>query len=175
LLDIEPVIAKFESLYPNDERLAGLADVKEEIEEQRTIRRLLRRSKVVGSEAEMDPVEQAFLDCTRAQQQDTELARRKWNAFLIVFNRPDRLTTRQQELVEIASSMLEKLNKGSDAKLNPARELLNEQIQWAESNLNGEPRLAFYKSLIELYGDKAWSAPAIDRVRKLITESQSSR
>ncbi len=170
LFNIEPFITRFESLYPQDERIAGLAAVKEEIEEQRTIRRLLRRSKAVGSEAEMDPVEQAFLDCTRAQQQDTELAKRKLTAFLTVFNRPDRLTTRQQKLVEIASRMLKKLDTGSDAKLNPARELLNEQIDWADSNLKGEPRAVFYRSLIELYGDKAWSAPAIDRVRELLTE-----
>jgi serine/threonine-protein kinase len=170
LMDIEPVIAKFESLYPSDSRIAELATVKVEIEEQRTIRRLLRRAKAVGSEAEMDPVEQAFLDCTRAQQQDPELARRKLTAFLAVFMRPDRLTTRQQKLVEIATSMLKKLDSGSNTQVNPATELLNEQIDWAVSNLSGEPQQTFYRSLLELYSDKAWSAPAIARVRKLMSD-----
>ena len=147
-----------------------LTSIKDEIEEQRTVRRLLRRSKVVGSEAEMDPVEQAFLDCTRAQRQDTELAKRKLRAFLTVFSRPERLTSRQRELVKIADSILEKLEAGTDIKVNPATELLNEQIDWAESNLSGDQRRMFYQSLVELYADKAWSAPAIERVRKWIVD-----
>lgn len=173
LLDIEPVIHQFESLYPNDVRVAELTSIKNEIEQQRTLRHLLRRSRVVGSEAEMDPVEQAFIDCMRTQQQDTETGKRKLRAFLTIFNRRDRLTMRQQKLVQIAEENLEKLERGVEPEVNPAMAILNEQIDWAEENLSLEQRQGFYRAILELYADKSWADAAVARVRKnLVGEVQ---
>ncbi len=170
LIDIEPIIHQFETLYPDDPRSVELITIKNEIEQQRTIRHLMRRSRVVGSEAEMDPVEQAFLDCMRVQQQDAESAKRKLRAFLTIFNRKERLTARQQKLVQIAEESLEKLESGLEPEVNPAMAILNEQIEWAENNLAPEQCQIFYRAIVELYADKSWASSAIARIRKSIID-----
>ncbi len=148
--------------------MADFSAVKREIEQQRIVRRLLRRSRSVGSESILDPVEQAFLDCMRAQQSDSETAVRKLRAFLTVYHQGHALTEQQRELVEIAEEALEKIENDDSKKANPAVELLNQQIEWAETELRGEAQKSFLQSIIELYSDKPWAKPAIDRVRELL-------
>jgi len=171
LIDIEPVIGQFELLYPQDDRMPELAAIKNEIEQQRTVRRLMHRSRLVGSEAEMDPVEQAFLDCVRIEHQDHELAKRKFKAFLTVFSRSERLTDRQKRLIEMAEASLEKLESGQHLTINPATEILNKQIEWAEANLSSEQRQAFHQGILELYSDKPWAASAVAKARKLADDA----
>ena len=172
LISIEPLIEQFETLYPKDARVVELTSIKNEIDQQRTVKRLLRRSRVIGSESEMDPVEQAFLDCIRLQQQDLGLAKRKLNAFLTIFSRSEHLTPRQQNLVELARESLEKLESGTELKVNPATVLLNEQIEWANTHLHDEQRVAFFRALVELYADKAWAVSAMVQIQKMLRDEE---
>jgi hypothetical protein len=166
LVEVGPIIEQFESLYPGDARVAELKPIKEEIESQRTVRRLLYRSRTFGSESQLDPVEQAFLDCIREESRDTESAQRKLRAFVNVFRDGHALSNRQKELVDIAGRKLATLQQNTKSRNPSALDLLEEQLDWAEANLSGNALADYCRSMIELYRDKGWAEPILSRARQ---------
>lgn len=168
LSDIEPIIEQFEQLYPNDPRVKELEPVKGEIEQQRTVRRLLRRARSIAGPSELDPIEQAFLDCLKAQDQDTATARKKWSALLTLFQNEEALQPKHQKLLDLAEQSLNQLQKTGEERINPAVELLEQQIAWIEQHVDKEKHKAAYEAIIELYGDKPWASSIVAKAKKVI-------
>jgi hypothetical protein len=153
---IEPVLDRFKELYPTDSRIGDVEVLLTEIDSMRSIRQLQRKARSSGSD-QLDPVEQAFLECTKAESLDTELAKRKLKAMVTVFAANEKLSSRQQQLVTSAKRMLDKLVSEGNASRNPAIETLEKQMIWADANLAPSPREEWLKSLIELFEEKNWA------------------
>jgi serine/threonine protein kinase len=167
LLEIEPIAERFQELYPNDSRHTEIDQVLVEIESLRSMKQLQRRARRGGTDM-LDTVEQAFLECLKAQDIDTELAKKKLEALAIVFKSGEKLTSKQQLIVERARLMYEKLSeKGSQAR-NPAIDALEGQIVWAEANLSGKARAEWLRSVIELFQDKGWARDPIAKAKQLL-------
>lgn len=164
IMAIEPVLDRFKELYPTDSRIADVEVLLTEIDSMRSIRQLQRKARSSGSD-QLDPVEQAFLECTKAESLNTELAKRKLKAMVTVFAANEKLSSRQQQLVTSAKRMLDKLASEGNASRNPAIETLEKQMIWADANLAPSPRAEWLKSLIELFEEKTWA-------RELVTSAK---
>ncbi len=166
LLDIEPLIDEFQSRFPNDPRGKELELLKSEIEQQRTVRRLMRRNRMTGDGSELDPVEQAFLDCQKTEREQPQAALTKWKAFIIVFGASDRLSEKQRTLTEIAKESLAKLEAHGELHEFGIKAALQAEIDSADAKLKGTAREAYFRAVIELYQDKAWAKDIVERARK---------
>ena len=164
IMAIEPVLDRFKELYPTDSRIGDVEVLLTEIDSMRSIRQLQRKARSSGSD-QLDPVEQAFLECTKAESLDTELAKRKLKAMVTVFAANEKLSSRQQQFVTSAKRRLEKLVSEGNASRNPAIETLEKQMIWADANLAPSPRAEWLKSLIELFEEKTWA-------RELVTSAK---
>jgi len=172
LFDVEPALEQFEGLYPNDPRLSQFDAIKNDISQQKALRRLERRARISSIQSDLDPLEQAFLDSMKAREIDTDLATKKLRALLTIYSDPNRLPARQQQLINMAEEALEEIQKGIAQKVNPATEALNDQIAWAKSTLSPEAQNAFFQSIIELYADKVWAKSAVDQARAFLENRQ---
>lgn len=160
IIAVEPALERFKELYPTDSRIEDVEVLLAEIDSMRSIRQLQRKARRSGSD-QLDPVEQAFLECTKAQSLDTELAKRKLKAMVTVFASNEKLSSRQQQFVTSAKRMLEKLDSEGSPSRNPAIETLEKQMIWADANLAPSPRAEWLKSLIELFEEKSWARELI--------------
>jgi serine/threonine protein kinase len=156
ITDVEPIAERFKELYPNDTRMADVDSLLAEIESLRSIRQLQRRAKRGGSD-QLDPVEQAFLECIKAQSIDSELAQRKFKAMVTVFASGEKLSSRQRQFVEQAKRMSDQLAKETKPARNPAIDAIQEQMTWADANLSTAARMEWLRSLVELFEDKVWA------------------
>ena len=172
LVDLEPTLEQFEELYPNDPRQFEFQSIKQDINQQKALRRLERRTRISSVGSDLDPLEQAFLDSMKAREEDTDLAARKLRALLTVYCDPARLTSRHQQLVQMAESALEEIQKGIEQKTHPATEALNDQIAWAKSTLPSETQKAFFRSIIELYEDKSWAKVAVEQAKAFLEKAE---
>ena len=174
LLAIEPTAELFKKLYPNDPRFADVDVLLREIDSLHSIRQMQRKAKRGGTD-QLDAVEQAFLECIKAQNIDTALAQRKLSALATVFSSNEKLTSRQRQIVDLAKRMADKMIHEVKPSRHHAIESLEEQMIWAEANLAPTTRAAWLKGLIELFEDKAWARELIASARIKLSAIENAR
>lgn len=174
LLAIEPTAELFKKLYPNDPRFADVDVLLREIDSLHSIRQMQRKAKRGGTD-QLDAVEQAFLECIKAQNIDTALAQRKLSALATVFTSNEKLTSRQRQIVDLAKRMADKMIHEVKPSRHPAIESLEEQMIWAEANLAPTTRAAWLKGLIELFEDKAWARELIASAKIKLSAIENAR
>ena len=174
LLAIEPTAELFKKLYPNDPRFADVDVLLREIDSLHSIRQMQRKAKRGGTD-QLDAVEQAFLECIKAQNIDTALAQRKLSALATVFSSNEKLTSRQRQIVDLAKRMADKMIHEVKPSRHHAIESLEEQMIWAEANLAPTTRAAWLKGLIELFEEKAWARELIASARIKLSAIENAR
>lgn len=173
LLSIEPTAERFKELYPTDPRMLDVEGLLGEIDSVRSIRQMQRKANRGGSD-QLDAVEQAFLECIKAQAIDSELAKRKFAALATVFAGAEKLTNRQRQIVALAKRMAEKLPKEGKPVQHPAVESLREQMSWADANLNASTRAVWLKGVVELFEDKVWARELVASAKSKLTAIENS-
>ena len=169
---LEDSAKRFVELYPEDARVPEITAELDALHTDRTIRQLQRRSRG-RSDAELDAIEQAFVDCSRALEIDPEAAKRKLNALITVFPLSDHMSLRQKKLVVAAKRMLEGLESTRSATSgNSATASLEQQMRWAQTHLSEEQRRAWLESMIELYRDKPWARELVTAAEQMIDRSE---
>ena len=128
-----------------------------------------------GGTDQLDAVEQAFLECIKAQSIDSILAQRKLNALATVFSANDKLTQRQRQIVDLAKRMVVNIADEVKPTRHPAIESLEEQMIWAEANLASATRATWLKGLIELFDDKAWARELVASAKLKLTAIENTK
>lgn len=169
ILEIEPIAESFQALFPSDPRNTEVEVLLEEIDSLRTIKQLQRKARRGGTDL-LDPVEQAFLECVKYQEIDTEIAKRKLQAMAVVFRASENLTSKQRIFVDQARRLAEKLEAESQPSRSPAIESIEEQMTWAEANLPASTRAEWLRGLIELFEEKPWARELIDSANRKLEE-----
>jgi serine/threonine-protein kinase len=172
MLEVEPIAERFKELYPDDPRTEEVEAILSEIDSTRSVRQLLRRAKRSGPDV-LDPVEQAYLECIKAESIDSEVAQRKLKAMVTVFASNEKLTNRQRQFVELAKRTLQQLSNRNISAKNPAIEAIEEQMTWADANLSVPARIDWLKSLIELFDDKSWAKGIVAKARSKLAALES--
>ncbi len=165
ILEIEPTAESFQALYPSDPRNTEVEVLLEEIDSLRTIKQLQRKARRGGTDL-LDPVEQAFLECIKYQEIDTEIAKRKLQAMAVVFRASENLTSKQRIFVDQARRLAEQLEAESQPSRSPAIESIEEQMTWAEANLSASTRAEWLRGLIELFEEKPWARELIESAKR---------
>jgi serine/threonine-protein kinase len=168
LLDAEPFIDEFQSRFSEDARVEEIKALKSEIEQQRAERRLLRQARAAVDGTDMDPIEQAFLDCRKLENEQPDRALEKWKAFLVVFGQSEHLSDQQKLLLAIAEKSRERLAELSQVQDSKIKSKLQTEIDTADAKLRGAAREAYFRSIVELYQDDAWAADLVERARREI-------
>lgn len=174
LFAVESTAERFKALYPSDPRCEDVDALLGEIESLRSIRQMQRKAKRGGTD-QLDAVEQAFLECIKAQSLDTALAQRKLQALATVFAANEKLTSRQSQIVALAKRMSEQIALEPKPARHPAIESLEQQMVWAEANLNPSTRAAWLKGLIELFDDKAWARELVALAKLKLTAIENNK
>ena len=174
LLAIEPTAEQFKELYPNDPRFADVDALLREIDSLRSIRQMQKKAKRGGTD-QLDAVEQAFLECIKAQSIDSILAQRKLNALATVFSANEKLTPRQRQIVDLAKRMSDNIANEVKPARHPAIESLEEQMIWAEANLAPATRATWLKGLVELFDDKAWARELVASAKLKLTAIENTK
>jgi hypothetical protein len=169
ILEIEPVAESFQALYPNDPRNKDVEILLDEIQSLRTIKQLQRKARRGGTDL-LDPVEQAFLECIKYQDIDSEIAKRKLSAMATVFSSSENLTPKQRIFVDQSRRMAEQLEAESKPSRSPAIGAIEEQMIWAEANLPASKRADWLLGLIELFEDKPWARELIASAKRKLNE-----
>ena len=169
ILEIEPTAESFQALYPSDPRNTEVEALLEEIDSIRTIKQLQQKARRGGTDL-LDPVEQAFLECVKYQEIDTEIAKRKLRAMAIVFRASENLTPKQRIFVDQAGRLAEQLEADSKPSRSPAIESIEEQMIWAEANLPASTRAEWLRGLIELFEEKPWARELIESAKRKLDE-----
>jgi len=174
LFAVEPTAERFKALYPNDPRCEDVDYLLGEIESLRSIRQMQRKAKRGGTD-QLDAVEQAFLECIKAQSLDSMIAQRKLQALATVFAASEKLTPRQSQIIALAKRMAEQMALEPKPARHPAIESLEEQMVWAEANLNPSTRAVWLKGLIELFEDKAWARELVASAKLKLTAIENTK
>ncbi len=134
----------------------------------------LRRSRFVKAKSrlgikELTAVEQGFLSCLEAIDNNQADADKKLDAFIAVYDIAKDLTETDRRLVESAKYVRETLDNRQVSVTSQTAAELETVIRDAEDKLPKEQLMAFYRHIIELYGDKPWAKDTISRIRRLDT------
>ncbi len=172
LMEVEPLLDELEDLYPDDPRLEQLQPLRKDVQLIRTTRKLLRRARSEGGTENLDPIEQAFLDCYQARSLGNAQVTAKLDALLAVFAANDSLPDQQKKLIELARYMQEQIRKQPQSLTHPAAEQLADQMRWATTQLPPELRTTFHKGIIELYQDKEWAQAIVEQAKNALEMSQ---
>jgi serine/threonine protein kinase len=165
---VEETAQRFLELYPEDERVPEVTAELEQLQIERTVRQLQRRSQG-RSDVDLDALEQAFVDCSRATELNPLDAKRKLAALLVVFPETETMSLRHRKLIAAARRMLAGLESDSLGKeTNLASESLEQQMRWAETHLSPEDRKAWLRSMIELYQEKPWAEPLVKSAKQMV-------
>ncbi len=164
-LAVETSALRFKELYPDDERIADVDAAIAEIESIRAVRALQRKAKR-GSADQLPAIEQAYLECLKAQSIDVALGKQKLQAFLTVFGAGGQVDEKHKRLVTLVQRSLEQLNASQKLSTNEAYASLKEQMDWADANLNPATKRKWLDSMIELFKDKLWARDLIDRAKQ---------
>lgn len=173
LSDAKDLLHDFVTRFPSDERATEVRSWLDEVELARVGRNLQRRAASKGVD-ELSAIEQVFLDCMRIRNVDSAAAHAKLDAFLNVYGPLTDLTRADKRLVELARFAKERLGKLGVGSSLAAVSQLEKLIQSGERTLSKEGLTNFYKSLLELYGDKPWAQEQLNRVRKQLNRSSST-
>ena len=174
LMEIEPTAERFRELYPNDARVEDIDALVREIDALRSIRQMEKKARRGGTD-QLDAVEQAFLECIKAQGIDTVIAQRKLTALATVFSSNEKLTSRQRQIVDLAKRMSDKIASEVKPARNPAIASLEDQMTWADANLAPATRAAWLKGLIELFEDKSWARELVTSAKLKLTAIENSK
>lgn len=158
---LEEMVARF----PDDPRSEEARHWIEEVNFTRRARFVKVKSKL--GVKELTAVQQGFLSCIQAIDNNQPDAAKKLDAFIDVYDVAKDLTDEDRRLVDSAKYARETLANRQVTLTSQSAAELEVVIRDAESKLSSDKLPAFYRSILELYGDKPWAQDTISRIRKL--------
>lgn len=133
----------------------------------------LRRARFIKTKKrfgvkELTAVEQGFYSCIEAIDNNSADSAKKLDAFIDVYDHTQNLTEEDRRLVDSAKYARETLASRQVTLTSQSAAELETVIRDSESKLPQEELAAFYRNIIELYGDKPWAQDTVNRIRKLV-------
>jgi hypothetical protein len=173
LLDAEDDINVFLARHARDPRARKMEDWRAEIELERMQRKLERRARSTVSSESLTPIERAYIDAIRYLRIDQERGRAMLQALVDVYDVNSTGRGPTEQCLELARRQLKTLD-------DEVQDFAGEGLALLEARLEAADRLAesdreaarrIRAGVAELYGDKLWAAPAVERARKALKQS----
>jgi serine/threonine-protein kinase len=171
--DIDDFVRRF----PQDARCRRVRHYQQEIDLENLQRKFDRRTRGLGADQSLLPVEQAYLDALSYARLDPERGMAKFQALIDLYGDHPAPSGHAAQCLELARRQLARLKEQFDAPAADRLKLLMSRLDEAERLRAAEPERAraMYRAVIELYGGKPWAAEAVGRARAaLATEKKPS-
>jgi serine/threonine protein kinase len=168
LLQASGLIDEFLTRFPDDERSAELQALSDEVELARWSKVLQRRASRSGGAENLSVIEQGFLQGVQLLSEDSQAAQFKLAAFVEIFGGQTDLARNDQRLVDLAQYALRVGTTRVKMEVPASAVELQNLISSAEASMTSTQLTAFYRNLINLYGDLPWAKEHIERIRTLL-------
>lgn len=181
---VESQIEEFLVRYPHDPRTKQIRFYEDELNLYELERRFER--KIYRSVARLHPAEREYAAALGEVRSNPELAMRKFRAILdlygdgvpkeldhsTIYDRERHFTTSAEQAVELARRRLILLQKEMDGIIESQLELLNARLETAEEFQKTDPERAkaIREAILELYSDRPWAVPIIERAQMDLAE-----
>lgn len=178
LVAVEPDITAFQERFPDDERNESLQPYLEDVERYRMERQFDVRARFRGSVDKLLPVERAYLDAIRLAPSEPDVALRKLDALIALFDEPTRnggdidelRTTRR--CVDLAKKQADKLRESAERGLMEQKMYLRRRLEEIERQRERTPEARrALEGLLELYGDRPWAKELAEKAREMLEET----
>ncbi|MGB9689442.1 serine/threonine protein kinase, partial [Thermogutta sp.] len=184
LLTAAPDIEVFLSRYSDDPRAGEIRDYQQEIDLLRMERKFELQARQRAAARTAIPIEQDYLEALRYLQIDPTLAMQKLEAILALYGHesspenssepnasgkgPRRPVGHTEECLELVRRRLERLRRELEPAISNQRDLLEWRLNEADRIEKTQPELArkIREAVIELYGQKEWAQPFVERARR---------
>lgn len=175
LLTVEGDIQQFLSRFAEDSRAAGLAAYQEEIDLYRLQKQFELKARRLGLADSLLPVERAYLEALRLAANDPELALRRFQSVVQVFEgtTAEGMETEQTRAivrcVELARQQVARLQDRVAEATNEQRSFLRQRLAEVERLTTEDPprATAILAGIIELYQERAWAAEYVTQAKEL--------
>jgi serine/threonine-protein kinase len=170
LADVEDEIQQFLRFYPRDPRGYALQGYLEDIELHRLERSLERKARLGSRTDELTAVEKAYVQAIRRADEDPESAADRVRAFLAFFDDRAALPRSTERCLELARRRLMRLEEQLQEQRAEVLATLRARLARADELRTSDPEAArrIYGAAIELFGERAWAAAEIQRVREAL-------
>ena len=180
----ESDIGEFLMRFPHDPRAAGLREYSREIELDKLETRFELRAKGLLASESLLPVETAYLEAINYAEQDPSRAAAKLQALIDLFGPhvpqagPKGRRTEQAgptaQCLELARRRLKQLDEQIDRSTSTDLPSIQSRLDQADEISARDPDAAraMRRALIELYQDKDWAAPAVQRAKKALATAE---
>lgn len=158
-------LVAFEKQFPADERVEVVRGAIHEIETDRRIRALLRRSRRESSSITTSMMEDSIVEAIQLGNSEPDKSLRLLQAILAVYGSKKDLSPSQLELLQIVESKQRLLKQHRKQNDTEARKELNQLISWGIGNLKGAELSRFLEGIIELYAQKDWASAEVQRAQ----------
>ena len=136
-----------------------------EIETDRRIRALLRRSRRESSSITTSMMEDSIVEAIQLGNSEPDKSLRLLQAILAVYGSKKDLSPSQLELLQLVESKQRLLKQHRKQNDTEARKELNQLISWGIGNLKGAELSRFLEGIIELYAQKNWASAEVQRAQ----------
>jgi len=171
LKDVENQIAEFLKRYGDDGRATEIQVYRNEIEADRRARRFERPTRRMRDDAQLSPLDRAYLEASQLIASDPDRALEKLRAISILFaedpSLEDSAARKTLDLVESEIARLESLQK-TQSESHAA--MLRHRLARVRDQFATEPEEArrACQALITLYSAKPWAQEIVGEARRLL-------
>ncbi len=177
LVAVSPDIDRFMAQFPRDPRIPELRKYQAEIEMVRTQRRLQRKLRTDRVEEILSPIERAYAEAISIIERDPVRGLDKLEALIALFSDGQTRTDAEKQCLELARRQITKLTTAVEDMENRDLAEIKQQLNRADSLAPASPDEAvrIWRSLLELYGDKRWAQPSLEKARQAVAAESDSK
>jgi hypothetical protein len=172
-------IEQFLSQFPHDERAAGLAEYREEIDLFRLQRQFELKARRLGGVEGLSPAERAYLQAVRTMPADPERALEQFTAIVAVFSRSLNAADEPAEhkaaarCVELSRKQARRLKVVVEQSQTEQRQFLRRRLDALAKELADHPTQAAagLRGIITLYADRPWAVEFVAQAEQLLAKA----
>ena len=174
LLEVESELNKFRTRFPDDPRAEQMQSYAQEVELYRLQRSFERRARRASEEQGLLPIERLYLQAQKNMTADPATALAQFRAIVQLLegdrdpaaSPTDRRAAEQ--CLQLAEKQIKQLEKLVETTEKQQRLLIRRQLERADhiATANPDEAAAIRRSIVTLFGDKAWAADLVSQARE---------
>lgn len=178
LLEAEADILEFVLRYSDDPRARRLQEYQKEIELYRLERRFDQRAKGMGSGNEdLLPIERAYVEAINLAWLEPERGLAKLRAIVDLYGDLPETKGAGAQCFELACRQVKKIERQFEQSEAMKQRDLRGRLQRIEELAQTDPKkaAAMVRAAMELYRDKPWAEPTLERLNKMSLEPKAEK
>ena len=167
-------IGEFLSLYPGDPRFDEVSVLHDQLNADRSLRRIRTRARVRGW-GELTPAESAFLKAMMLRDDQPDRTLEQLQDWMIIYGKAGSDEKSAQRLIPAVQAEIELQQDSRATRSNDKADALSHRINASIQEMDtADERIAFLEAVVRLHGDDPWAQSSIDHAHDLIDSTNES-